>query len=74
MCLPSKKLCRGASCLFCQKKWLQCQNTLPLFCCVNETVFVNNIKNLRLFLKIDYFCNCNSLCKSILFAFFLHVH
>lgn len=31
MCLPSKKLCRGASCLFCLKKWLQCQNTLPCF-------------------------------------------
>ncbi len=31
MCLPSKKLYRGASCLFCLKKWFQCQNILPSF-------------------------------------------
>ena len=31
MCLPSKKLYRGASCLFCLKKKFQCQNTLPCF-------------------------------------------
>lgn len=33
MCLPSKKLYRGASCLFCLKKWFQCQNILPSFFC-----------------------------------------
>lgn len=31
MCLPSEKLYRGASCLFCLKKKFQCQNTLPCF-------------------------------------------
>ena len=31
MCLPSKKLYRDASCLFCQKKWFQCHNILPCF-------------------------------------------
>lgn len=36
MCLPSKKLYRGASCLFCLKKKVSMSEHSPLFCWVGD--------------------------------------